>query len=114
MEPYQPTFFEKARDRVEPMLEASGFSIAEAVYQPAAFGSAYIIHAAQRCCGRLVWDGKKGALSAQCGKRVRSWQVDGWREVESGLDRDLTEARIQHLVTALKSAVDLFNDEDAT
>ncbi len=110
---HQPPFFENARDQIEAMLEPLGFSIAELVYQPAAFGSAYIIYVAQHCCVRLVWDGKEGALSAQFGKRLRNWKVESWKDVELRLERDLTEARIQHVVTAVKSAIDAFNNEQA-
>lgn len=103
MDRYHHPFFERARTSLEPILSELGFALAEEHYHQHAFGSAYTVYRREGTKLRLVFDGKEGALSADWATGLhpaKYGDVEGRRVV----DTEQTDARIERLVRAIRTA----------
>jgi hypothetical protein len=104
------TAFERARERLVPVLEAYGFRLAE-VERPAREGeNAYAEYFRRGIRLRLVWEGRERALWVESAREVSAQIVSRWTDVEWSvagarlpLDTDLSDARLERLATAVES-----------
>ncbi len=104
------TAFERARERLLPVLQACGFRLAQ-VERPEHDGeNAYAEFFRRGVRLRLVWEGRERALWVESAREVSAQIVSRWTDVEWSvagtrlpLDTDLSDARLERLAGAVES-----------
>lgn len=108
MKPW-PVAFERARERLAPVLEAGGFRLVSLERDENASDSAFAEYFRRALRLRLVWEGRERALWVEAARQEGIQVVSRWHDVEWAvagerlpLNRDTSNARIDALVDVVR------------
>ncbi|HEX9755940.1 MAG TPA: hypothetical protein VGA42_09555 [Gemmatimonadales bacterium] len=104
-----PARFERARERLAPVLEAGGFRLVSLERDENASDSAFAEYFRRALRLRLVWEGRERVLWVEAARQEGAQVVSRWHDVEWALagerlpvNRDTSDARIDALVEAVR------------
>lgn len=109
----RPEAFERARSRVQPLLQGHGFRPLSLEREEDGEGNAFAEYGRGSLRIRLVWEGRERALWLEAARQAGTQVVSRWQDVEwtvAGtrlpLDPGLDQARMERLADALTRFLD--------